>query len=501
MSKGVGNNSNSLTSASSSNHHSALFTINNNDVFTMQGELTFLDFTFVDPYTGDTFDIFGEKYLNTGTYDGGDGYDTLFMTNMSDAIILGGISGDMLSQFLSIERFDGFGGDDIIILAHADIVLGDLYITGGAGNDLILSNVGDDQILGGTGDDVIYGGGGDDILSGGADNDLIKGGEGDDYVDGGTGDDVLYGNEGADILVGGDGNDVLMFNADSVWDTALEEATGVSFDPDLPALPPLLTLLTPPSHGLGILSVGDGVLDFDVGLERIYDHLDGYNQSHDTFNGGAGIDTLMMTDGNDALTLDNIGPSYSGNTGPRVVDIEIIDAGAGDDIIDFRSYDHVYGDVTMYGGEGNDQLYSSAGNDVLYGGSGDDILDGGDGNDLMVMGDGSDTIYAQSGNDTILVDVLDGNIDRVIGFDGDDVLDLSDILDFDSGSDDIMNFLQLVDDGNGNTTLYIDADGSEGGADWVAAMVFQDGLDGTLTDLINSGAFVVDDVMQTSQLI
>jgi Ca2+-binding RTX toxin-like protein len=109
----------------------------------------------------------------------------------------------------------------------------------------------------------------------------------------------------------------------------------------------------------------------------------------------------------------------TGTSGARISGIEIIDAGAGNDVVDLTSRLYDYGDVTILGGSGNDYLWSSAGNDMLYGGEGNDDLFGGAGNDTLYGDDGNDVIKGAQGNDTI--DGGAGN-DKLFGDDGDDVI-------------------------------------------------------------------------------
>jgi Ca2+-binding RTX toxin-like protein len=116
------------------------------------------------------------------------------------------------------------------------------------------------------------------------------------------------------------------------------------------------------------------------------------NRSQDIFDGGAGTDTLLGTSGADAIILD----SY----GQHIKNIEVIDAGAGDDVVDLTSSQYALGDVTVLGGDGNDVLWTSSGNDSLVGGTGNDSLDGGAGNDTLDGGTGSDSLRGGKGNDS-----------------------------------------------------------------------------------------------------
>jgi Ca2+-binding RTX toxin-like protein/serine/threonine protein phosphatase PrpC len=96
--------------------------------------------------------------------------------------------------------------------------------------------------------DFLHGAGGNDTIDGGAGQDLVYGGEGNDTVRGGLGDDYVFGNEGDDQLFGGDGNDYL------VGGTGIDTLRG---------------------------EVGNDFMLYDP---------------QDTFDGGAGIDTIYLND-------------------------------------------------------------------------------------------------------------------------------------------------------------------------------------------------------------
>jgi len=110
-----------------------------------------------------------------------------------------------------------------------------------------------------------------------------------------------------------------------------------------------------------------------------------------------------MTSGDDVLFLhDEFNNRHADSSGGRIQGIELIEAGAGNDVIDLTSPDYQVGDITIYGGLGNDVLWSSAGDDVLYGESGNDSLFGGGGDDTLDGGAGDDYISGSSGNDLLL---------------------------------------------------------------------------------------------------
>ncbi|NBS19998.1 MAG: hypothetical protein EBS74_09500 [Flavobacteriia bacterium] len=111
------------------------------------------------------------------------------------------------------------------------------------------------------------------------------------------------------------------------------------------------------------------------------------------------------------------------STAARVVDIESISGGTGDDLIDLTSPDFSLGGstVSLYGGSGDDVLWAGDGDDVLDGGSDDDRLSGGAGDDVLTGGTGADRFdFTQSaGHDRVTdYDPLTDSI-RLVGSNAD----------------------------------------------------------------------------------
>ncbi|QJB55318.1 calcium-binding protein [Pseudodesulfovibrio sp. zrk46] len=150
-----------------------------------------------------------------------------------------------------------------------------------------------------------------------------------------------------------------------------------------------------------------------------YKMISRMGRNYETYLGGDGEDTLALSDSarGDALFLTD--DSSNDSDAPMLHSIEVIDAGAGHDLVNLSSTTESYGDVTIYGRDGNDALWANAGDDTLDGGSGNDVLVGGAGNDLLVGGDGNDLLYGGSGNDVIYGN--DGN-DRVLMGDGNNTI-------------------------------------------------------------------------------
>ena len=77
------------------------------------------------------------------------------------------------------------------------------------------------------------------------------------------------------------------------------------------------------------------------------------------------------------------------------------------------------GDDIIHGGTGDDIIYGQGGNDTLYGDDGNDIIYGGAGDDKLYGGDGDDKLYGGTGNDYL--EGGNGN-DLLVGGKGDDTL-------------------------------------------------------------------------------
>lgn len=355
-----------------------------NNTMVFQGITGFYNETLVNPYTGYTVSVSGSKNINNGIYDGLGGTDTLNMTSLGDVVSLVDSVGTIMVK--NVEIINAGLDGDIVNMAHATVTYGNITIRGSDGDDLLWSNVGNDTIIGGTGNDIIDGGGGDDSLFGG------------------TGDDYLSGAMGTDSLFGGSGNDTFAYFADSTW-----------------------------SGGVHLNALGSSI-PFASTV-----NLDGKNRSFDTFHGDAdeslavnatGIDTLLLTSGSDVLVISDILSPSSVLFTPRIAYIDIIEAGAGDDVVDFTGAASVA--VTINGGDGNDvlggtnnadTLNGDAGNDRIFGAGGDDILAGGSGDDAYYyeLGNGSDTITETSGTDSIVFGAGISMDDIVLSVNGSDL--------------------------------------------------------------------------------
>jgi len=203
-----------------------------------------------------------------------------------------------------------------------------------------------------------------------------------DELNAGSGDDQVFSAGGNNSINAGSGRDAIHLISSSVWSgnyNAYNTNTG---------------------NG-----VGTGV----------HTNLQGLSRYNNIIDGGQGADNLILSGRSDAFFIDDI---YSGHhtsvqlittddghkSFARVLDIERIDAGLGNDIVDLTSRRFVLTDNTeIFGGAGNDTIWAANGNDIIDGGSGNDTIFGGSGNDTLIGGTGSDIFQftATAGNDTI----------------------------------------------------------------------------------------------------
>lgn len=219
-------------------------------------------------------------------------------------------------------------------------------------------------------------------------------------------DQVFISGIGSDVLTGGSGNDTFLVIGNL---GGLDTFIG----------------------GAGSDRIIGSMWNDTIGLANTANNLDGI----EFIDGGMGYDRIVLTGGNDSIDLSQI----------VVEGVELIDAGAGNDIV--------------IGSAGNDTIRGNAGDDTLLGGAGNDtftILGNPEGFDTFDGGSGTDTIQASPWNDTLglanvagnlngieLIDMGDGT-DRIVLTAGNDALDLSAIT---------VLGVELVDGGAGNDSI------------------------------------------------
>src|SRR5262245_9776777 len=233
----------------------------------------------------------------------------------------------------------GQGGNDTLALSEVNGALPAANLFGGAGDDDLTGGSGNDQLFGQTDNDFLFGKGGTDFLFGGAGNDVLTGGDGDDQMFGESGDDRFIWNPGddTDLVEGGDGTDTAEVNGgsgDEVF-TITANGTRVRFD-----------RLDPSPFSLDIGTTENIVINANGGNDSFSATGNLAALINITFDGGAGDDTILGSNGADRLL----------------------------------------------GGADNDFIDGNQGNDTIFLGDGDDVFQ-------WDPGDGSDIVEGQAGFD------------------------------------------------------------------------------------------------------
>lgn len=430
----------------------------------------------------------GNEVVPGESYDGGNGFDTVFV--LADADFTG------VTTFTSIERI--VLADDVDVVFDAAALSGDTIAIDGTGNTANLETV----IVNGTnsgevinlagitpnastvvgitingfgGDDTIIGTAGNDTIIGGDGNDVIWGGLGNDSIDGGLGDDifVVSGSDqtAGDTIIGGGGADeihmfvdigalapiVAEFDFDNISDVLLIRPTGDTIQNRTVTFSTITenivqtVVLNANNLTTGALLVTNNAASstttFNITGGDANDQLIG-SDGDDTLSGGGGDDTIFGGAGNDIITPGAGFDIVNAGAGSNIVN----DAGDGRDIITHDTNGatvviNVTGTSTVdvSASQTGATVNSAANvNTVARGGnsSADITFNGNTGNDSFIGGAGNDTLSGGGGNDT-----LDGGAgqDRLTGGDG------ADVFRFAFGQSDFNNPDVITDFGTGDT--------------------------------------------------
>ncbi len=357
---------------------------------------------------------FGTEILEVRTFDGGflneSDLDYRDLFNMShSASILGEIGlpiTEILGSLLSDTILGGIEDDTVLGFA------GDDFLDGAGGADIL---------FGGTGRDILMGGDGRDQLSGEEDEDRLYGGSDDDMLDGGDGHDRLVGESGNDSLYGGLGNDTFFGGDFAIVDlAAISEnvVSGYYGQSYQSGTPQTSSSGSSDSHGATLFDLGGSDM-MEPGAGP-FPGADG----DDSFDGGAGIDTLSYYHSSSGVRIDlrfqGTDQTAQGQSGLDV----------------FTGIENVHGsnfggDLLIGSGEanaligfgGNDRLFGVSGNDMLFGFDGDDVLNGGAGADHLNGGAGDDIFDFDFATDSTA-----SAMDKIFAFEqGSDRIDVTDI--------------------------------------------------------------------------
>lgn len=401
--------------------------------------------------------------VGSGTFDGGDGHDTV----TGDLVSLGGLvttnvealSANSLAatvaqikSFATVTVVDklylvGDGGTlDLSTLASnpavdASTATSMVTLTASAsGSSLTGSNFGDvlngddgnDSLKGGKGPDTLYGNDGNDTLQGGGANDVLDGGNGDDRLIGGSGSDTLSGGAGDDTIVlstklfaasrgsvtidGGAGSDLI--NGYDLGHTIFKHvetlaASGHAVTASIAQLSSLSLIIAATSFNL----IGEGgtfdlakintapTTGVDASMATSKVILSGIG-ADEMLTGTAYGDTINGREGSDTLVGGAGADRLDGGSGIDTASY----AGAAKGVVvsltaPVDNTGDAKGDVFVsiekfVGSSHADTFTGKATADDFSGGAGNDKLSGGGGNDLLNGGAGADKLIGGTGIDT-----------------------------------------------------------------------------------------------------
>jgi Ca2+-binding RTX toxin-like protein len=232
---------------------------------------------------------------------------------------------------------------------------------------------------------------------------------------GGEGDDVFIWSpgDGSDVIEGEDGQDTLVFNGSNA-----SEIVDLSANGERLRFFRNVANVTMDCAGIekvvfNALSGADQVTINDLTGTQVTNVFVDLSSAQGSGDGAADTVIVNGTETNDVIKLtgstngvDVVGLSATVTVvgGEPGKDELVIHGLGGDDVINASAVHAGAIDLTLDGGDGDDQLIGGEGNDLLIGGRGTDQMLGGPGDDTFVWnpGDGSDLIEGQGGHDTLL---------------------------------------------------------------------------------------------------
>nr|WP_143222597.1 VWA domain-containing protein [Acinetobacter silvestris] len=223
----------------------------------------------------------------------------------------------------------------------------------------------------------------------------------------------------------------------------------------------------------------------------------------DIIDGGAGNDILfgdaMNTNHLTWLGKDNlIYPKYSGySTLIAYLKAEVTGGiePTRQDIYDYikdNFRDFIAADATDLATKGgNDKIYGGAGNDIIIAGAGDDIIYGGLGDDIISTGRGKDTIMYDL---LSVTDETGGNgTDTWVDYDVNDKINFS--ADFFEGlledRSNLADYITVENDGQGNAVIRVDRDGKDAKYQATDLLIIENKADLGLQDLLNQNQIII----------
>jgi Ca2+-binding RTX toxin-like protein len=304
-----------------------------------------------DIRAGDGNDTINAGLGNFDRVDGGNGNDLLLIdystsVNVSTAPGAPGIS---LSSYAAANGPDSYSGSYSIYTSNSSQSnqvnfnnIERFQIEGSQLNDYLISTIASDIINGNNGDDVIDAREGNDIISGGLGNDDIRAGDGNDTINAGLGN--------SDRVDGGNGSDLLIVDYSAIASASGSPGlnlSGYSYGNVSSGYSGSYSVYNP-STGQSHQVNFNNIERFQIEGSQFNDYLMG-TLADDIINSGAGSDTLIGGQGNDALNLgsDTNSDIVQYNNGDGTDTIYQFVRGVGGDQLSFSGINYI--DVSIVG--------------------------------------------------------------------------------------------------------------------------------------------------------
>ncbi|WP_413359286.1 beta strand repeat-containing protein [Prochlorococcus sp. MIT 1201] len=334
----------------------------------------------VDTFGSDT----DRAQLTTSTIRGGQGIDSIFVSNASGSFVNGNKQADTINLSGVAAASEIHGGADNDNLTIGNLAqLTDTLVHGDKGNDTItvtlqagqegISN--NSTVQGGEGNDTLNGSTATAslLMAGGTSSDSLDGGSNTDTINGGDGADSIDGNAGADQLSGGDGND------EFIYQNATDLFSGAG-----------------PVQTVDLIDGQGGIDEIVINNEGRAFTITAANTWDPSSRGLERITAFGGATGNVSVTIDD----DAAGIGITRIDLSADTTAAGNDTISGATVTNAF-NLTLIGSAGSNNAIGGAGTDTIDGGLGVDNLSGGLGTDSISGGVGTDTIDSGQQADTI----------------------------------------------------------------------------------------------------
>ena len=249
---------------------------------------------------------------------------------------------------------------------------------------------------------TMNGGLGEDVFRGSAGSDLINGGDGNDTALMGAGDDTFVWNPGDDndTLEGQDGFDRMTFNGSAAAENITISANGgrVTFFRDIANV--TMDFNDVEAIDYNAFGGADNVVVNDLsGTDVVEVNANlGLNGAGDAMadtvrvQGTHGDDVALVVGDASGSAVLGLAAQISITGAEAALDRLVVNALAGDDVVEASGVAAGGILLTADGGDNNDILVGGDGVDTLLGGNGDDVLVGGLGLDILDGGPGDNTV-------------------------------------------------------------------------------------------------------------